>query len=459
MGMTITERILASHSGRSKVAPGENVWCSVDVLLTHDICGPGTIGVFHEQFGADAKVLDPDGIVIIPDHYIFTADAKSHRNVEMLREFAAAQGIRHYYDADFIQPGLEGVPPAYADPESTPYRGVCHVALPQEGHARPGEILLGTDSHTCTHGAFGAFATGIGNTEAAFVMGTGKLWLKVPPSLRFAFDGEMPDYLMAKDLILHLIGQIGTEGAGYCAMEFVGEAIAAMDMYERMTLCNMAIEAGGKNGIIAPDSVTLNYLRARTNKPLDVRDSDGDARYAKAMEFDVSAIEPTVARPHSPGNCCPARELGDVKIDRAYIGSCTGGKMTDLLAAARVLAGRTVQVETYVVPATTEVDAELDRRTIGPRTVREVLLQAGCKLAPASCAACLGGPPDTFGRVNEAISVISTTNRNFPGRMGHKEAGIYLVSPMTAAATALTGRITDPRDVLEASPAADVASV
>ena len=459
MGMTITEKILASHAGQSEVSPGENVWCSVDVLLTHDICGPGTIGVFHEQFGTEAKVFDPDSIVIIPDHYIFTADAKSHRNVEMLREFAAVQGIRHYYDADFIQPGLEGMPAAYKDPENTPYRGVCHVALPQAGHARPGEILLGTDSHTCTHGAFGAFATGIGNTEAAFAMGTGRLWLKVPPSLRFAFDGEMPDHLMAKDLILHLIGRISTEGATYCAMEFIGEAVAALNMDERMTLCNMAVEAGAKNGIIAPDSVTLNFLRARTNKPLDVQDSDPDARYAKVMEFDVAQIEPTVARPHSPDNCCPARELADVKIDRAYIGGCTGGKTTDLLAAARVLVGKTVQADTYVVPATTDVDAELDRRTIGPRTVREVFLQSGCHLAPASCAACLGGPPDTFGRVNEPLSVISTTNRNFPGRMGHKEARVYLASPLTVAATALTGRVTDPRDVLEAGPDAEAGSV
>jgi len=444
MGMTLTEKILARHAGGGTVAAGQNVWADVDVLLTHDVCGPGTIGVFEEHFGKGAKVFDPEKIVIIPDHYIFTADARCHRNVEILREFAARQGIVHYYDPDFLKG--EGMPPAYEDPSATSYRGVCHVALLQAGHARCGELLLGTDSHSCTHGAFGEFASGIGNTDAAFVMGTGRLWLKVPPTRRFVFHGEMPPWLMAKDLILHVIGEIGTDGATYLAMEFAGEALAALNMDERMTVTNMAVEAGAKNGIIAPDAVTEGYVRARTDRPFEVVLGDADAEFADVMELDVADIAPTVASPHSPGNRAAAADLADVKIDRAYIGSCTGGKTTDLLAAAMVLAGEEVRAETFVVPATTAVDAELDRRKVGGKTLREVFAAAGCRVAPASCAACLGGPADTFGRANEPITVVSTTNRNFPGRMGHKQARIYLASPLTAAASAVTGRITDPRD-------------
>jgi len=450
MGMTITEKILASHAGRTSVSPGENVWCEVDVLMTHDVCGPGTIGIFREHFGADAKVFDPQKVVIIPDHYIFTADPKAHRNIEILREFAAKQQIANFYDPDFMDTRDAGIPQPYANYAKTSYRGVCHAALPQNGHTRPGELLLGTDSHTCTHGAFGEFATGIGNTDAGFVMGAGKLWLKVPESMKFVFHGRMPSHLMAKDLILHVIGEIGVDGATYRAMEFAGEALAGLNMDERMTICNMAIEAGGKNGIIAPDEVTLKYVRERTDKPFEVVASDTDAEYVSVMEFDVADIQPTVAQPHSPDNRAAAAQLGDVKIDRAYIGSCTGGKTTDFVAAATVLAGKQVKVKTYIVPATTEVDADLDRCKVGDLTLREVFAAAGCRIGPASCAACLGGPVDTFGRANEPINVISTTNRNFPGRMGHKQAGVFLASPLTAAASALTGRITDPREYVPA---------
>lgn len=449
MGMTMTEKILAAHAGKSSVAPGQNVWVDVDVLMTHDVCGPGTIGVFDEQFGDDAKVFDPDKIVIMPDHYIFTADEKSHRNVEILRDFVARQGISHYYDPDFMIAGRPGVPDPYADPAATSYRGVCHVGLPQNGHTRPGEVLLGTDSHTCTYGAFGEFATGIGNTDGGFVMGTGRLWLKVPETMKFVFHGEMPPYLMAKDLILHIIGEIGVDGATYRAMEFAGETIDAMNVEERCTVCNMAIEAGGKNGIIAPNAETLEYVRARTDKPFEVVTNDSDATYASVMEFDTTAIAPTVAQPHSPQNRAEARAISDVTLDRSYIGSCTGGKTTDFVAAAEVIArgAKPVAIETYIVPATVEVDMDLDRRTVGGRSLREIFAGAGCKIGPASCAACLGGPHDTFGRANEAISVITTTNRNFPGRMGCKEARVYLASPQTAAASAITGHITDPRDV------------
>ncbi len=451
MGMTITEKILAAHAGKDNVVPGENIWCNIDVLMTHDVCGPGTIGIFDEQFGPDADVFDKENVVIIPDHYIFTADTKAHRNIQILRDFVAKKGIVHFYDADFVAPDQQGIPCAYEDPEATNYEGVCHVSLPERGHTRPGELLLGTDSHTCTHGAFGEFASGIGNTDAAYVMGTGTLWLKVPPSLKFVVDGELPGHVMGKDIILHAIGEIGADGATYCAMEFTGSAISALGMDERMTICNMAIEAGGKNGIIAADEVTVKYVQARTDKPFTIYESDEDAEYESVININAETLEATVACPHSPGNRALARELGDVKIDRSYIGSCTGGKITDFIAAARVLIGRKVAVETFIVPATTAVDIQLDKQFVDDKTLREIFTEAGCKIGPASCAACLGGPVDTFGRANEPLTVVSTTNRNFPGRMGHKEAQIYLASPLTAAASAITGRITDPRNFFDGS--------
>ncbi|MCE5326831.1 MAG: 3-isopropylmalate dehydratase large subunit [Planctomycetaceae bacterium] len=445
--MTITEKILARHAGRGSVSPGENIWCDVDVLMTHDVCGPGTIGIFQTEFGKTARVWDADKVVIIPDHYIFTADPKAHRNIEILRAFAHSQGLKHFYDADFVKSGLTGCPAPYKDAANTPYRGVCHVALPQMGHTRPGELLLGTDSHTCTHGAFGEFATGIGNTEAGFVLGTGKLWLKVPASMKFVVHGKLPAYCMAKDLILDIIGRIGVDGANYCAMEFAGSAIEALDIDERCTICNMAIEAGGKNGIIAADKKTTAFVKSRTDKPFQAVASDPGAKYASVMELDADTLEPTVACPHSPDKRALAREKKSVKIDRSYIGSCTGGKIADFMAAAGVLAGRKVKVPTFIVPATIETDQDLDRCKMGNKTLREIFAAAGCNIGQAGCAACLGGPSDTFGRANEPITVVATTNRNFPGRMGHKEANVYLASPLTAAASAIAGHIADPRDV------------
>ncbi len=446
MGMTITEKILAEHAQRSSVQPGENVWVDVDVLMTHDVCGPGTIGVFKEQFGPDAKVWDPGKVVIVPDHYIFTADEKSHRNIETLRSFVREQGIKHYYDPDFVHG--EGMPAPYEDPDQTGYQGVCHVALPQRGHVRPGEILLGTDSHTCTAGAFGQFATGIGNTEAAFVLGTGRLWLKVPPTMRFVFEGPLPEYLMAKDLILTIIGDIGCDGATYRAMEFCGDGVTGLKVDERMTLCNMAIEAGGKNGVIAADEVTVEYVRSRTDRPFEIVANDVDAKFLFEKAYQTSTIEPVVAKPHSPGNRDYARKLSQMTIDQAYVGGCTGGKLADLAAAARILESRHVKVPTFVVPATTHVHAEIKKRMLDGRSLEQVLLEAGCQVGPASCAACLSGPADTFGRLSQRARCISSTNRNFPGRMGHKQGEVFLASPLTVAASAVNGRITDPRELL-----------
>lgn len=431
--MTMSEKILAKHAGRDAVNPGDNVWVDVDVLMTHDVCGPGTIGVFKKHFGQDAKVWDREKVVIIPDHYIFTKDAMANRNVDVLRQFVKEQDLPYFYDV-----GTEK------------YKGVCHIALPEEGHTRPGEVLFGTDSHTCTAGAFGEFATGIGNTDAVFVMGTGKLWLKVPPTMRFVFHGNLPPYLMAKDLILAVIGDIGVDGATYRAMEFDGDGVFALNIEERMTLCNMAIEAGGKNGIIPVDDVTRKYVDDRGkrsgSKPYTEYRSDAGAKFIFEKVYDVAKLEPVIAKPHSPDNKAFVSEVKGTKLDRAYIGSCTGGKLTDFRAAAKVLQGQSVKIDTFIVPATTEVAHGLDTETVNGKSLRDIFLAAGAKIGEASCAACLGGPSDTFGRLNTPISCISTTNRNFPGRMGHKQAQVFLASPLTVAASAITGVIEDPRN-------------
>ncbi len=439
MGMTLTEKIVARAAGRSSVKPGENVWVNVDLLMTHDVCGPGTIGVFKREFGQDAKVWDTEKIVLIPDHYIFTADERANRNVDILRDFAHEQGIKYFYD-------ITDRGNFKANPD---YKGVCHIALAQEGHTRPGEVMFGTDSHTCNAGAFGQFATGIGNTDAGFIMGTGKLLIKVPATMRFVLDGEMPPYLLAKDLILQIIGDITVSGATYRTMEFAGTAVEQMTMEERMTLCNMVIEAGGKNGVIAPDATTLDYVQARTNKPFECVYTDSDAVFYSDRHYDVSQLEPVVAKPHSPDNRALVRDCRDVKVDRVYIGSCTGGKTTDFLNAARLIKGHQVKVPTYLVPATQKVYEDLFTIKHDGQTLSEIFLAAGCiEPAAPSCAACLGGPKDTFGRLNEPEVCVSTTNRNFPGRMGNKQAQVYLASAYTAAATALTGYITDPREFL-----------
>ncbi|MEX2396304.1 MAG: aconitase family protein, partial [Balneolales bacterium] len=260
--MTLTEKILAKASGKTNLDAGDNAWVDVDILMTHDVCGPPTIGIFKKHFGKDAKVWDKDKVVIIPDHYIFTADKYANRNIDILRDFVEEQDLPHYYDVG-----------------TSRYKGVCHVAMPEEGFTRPGNVLFGTDSHTCTAGAFGQFATGIGNTDAGFIMGTGKLWVKVPETMKFIFEGEIPPYIMAKDLILQIIGDIGVDGATYRAMEFAGDGVMAMDMEGRMTLTNMVIEAGGKNGIVEPDQVTFDYVQKRTDYNFEALYNDDNAKY------------------------------------------------------------------------------------------------------------------------------------------------------------------------------------
>jgi 3-isopropylmalate/(R)-2-methylmalate dehydratase large subunit len=456
--MTLTEKILARASGKSEVTAGENVWVNVDTLMTHDVCGPGTIGVFKREFGEDAKVWDAKKIVIIPDHYIFTSDSLSNRNVDILREFAKAQGLPYFYDVIDDEDGkwqFDSSQGLLKRQYGSRYAGVCHAALPQKGHLRPGEILFGTDSHTCMAGAFNQFATGIGNTDAGFVMGTGKLLIKVPETMHFRLEGEMQPGVMAKDIILHVIGEIGFDGATYRAMQFDGPGATSLAMDDRMTVANMAIEAGGKNGIFEYDEKTKALVDERTQLNGTKSDYEPVARdenetFIYDSTIDLSTLEPTVACHPDPGNRKLAREMVDMKLDRAYIGSCTGGKTSDFLAFAEVVRGQEVRIDTFGVPATPEIVNDLQTTEWDGKSVWNILTDAGVRMTEnAGCSACLGGPVDTFGRMNEGgMKCISATNRNFPGRMGSKESEVYLASPATVAASALAGHVADPRDYL-----------
>lgn len=431
MGMTITEKIMAKSSGKDKVSPGESVWLNVDVLMTHDVCGPPMMKIWQKEFGTNAKIWDKDKFVVFPDHYIFTANVHANRNVQILRDFAEKYNLPNYYDV-----GTER------------YKGVCHIALAEEGFNIPGTVLFGTDSHTCTSGAFGVFATGVGNTDAAFILGTGKIWEKIPESIKFTFEGKLPDYLTAKDLILQILGDITTDGGTYRALEFDGNAVMALDMNERMTLCNMAIEAGAMNGIIAADETTEAFLNSIGKESQEKFQSDADANYYQKYKYNTAEIEPLVAKPHSPDNRDTVRKMKGEKLTKCYIGSCTGGKINDFVSAAKILIGKEVKVPTFIVPASTNTAKQLEIETYKGISIKEILKGAGCVIAQSSCAACLGGPDDTFGRAVDRDVVISTTNRNFPGRMGSKQSEVYLASPLTVAASAVSGVITDPRDYL-----------
>lgn len=431
MGMTITEKIFAKASGAKIVTPGESVWLNVDTLMTHDVCGPPTIAIWKEEFGENAKIWDKDKLVIFPDHYIFTANKHANRNIDILRQFASEYQIDNYYDVGTDR-----------------YKGVCHIALAEEGYNVPGTVLIGTDSHTCTSGAFGMFSTGVGNTDAAFILGTGKIWEKVPESMKFTFNGELPEYLTAKDLILAILGDITTDGATYRAMEFDGDGVFSLGMSERMTLTNMAIEAGGMNGIIAADKITEEYVNSKGVYEYDMFKSDSDAKYHSKYSYNVKDMEPMVAKPHSPDNKDTVKNVEGTTLTKAYIGSCTGGKLSDFKFAAKIIFGNKVKVPTFVVPASTQVARELEEETYNGVTLKQIFDDAGCEIAKSSCAACLGGPDDTVGRSVDHDIVISTTNRNFPGRMGSKKSEVYLASPLSVAASAITGVITDPRNFM-----------
>jgi 3-isopropylmalate/(R)-2-methylmalate dehydratase large subunit len=455
--MTLTEKIMARAAGKKKVEAGDNVWVQADILMTHDVCGPGTIGVFKREFGDKAKVWDRNKVVIIPDHYIFTADSKSNRNVDILREFVREQDLPYFYDVIDDANGTWKFDPSKGmlqRQHGSHYAGVCHTALPQKGHTRPGEILFGTDSHTCMAGAFNLFATGIGNTDAGFVMGTGKLLLKVPETMHFRLEGQLQPGVMAKDIILHCIGEIGFDGATYRALQFDGSGVQYLTMDDRMTIANMAIEAGGKNAMFEFDDQTKAVVDQRcklngTKQTYQPVERDRTEKFVYELTVDLSALEPLVACHPDPGQRKPAREMAGTKLDRAYVGSCTGGKTSDFVEFARVLRGKKVVIDTFGVPATPEIVHDLQTARWGDRTIWQILTDAGVQMSEnAGCGACLGGPVDTFGRMNGPLKCISATNRNFPGRMGDREAQVFLASPATVAASALTGHITDPREFL-----------
>jgi 3-isopropylmalate/(R)-2-methylmalate dehydratase large subunit len=420
MGMTITEKILARAAGVDRVVPGQLVDANIDVVMCHDVTTPPAISMLVAK-GID-RVFDPDKIVVTPDHFQPAKDVKSAELHKRLDEWARRHGIKHYYKLGRA--------------------GVCHALLPEQGHIRPGEVIVGGDSHTCTYGAFAAFSTGIGSTDLAAAIATGKLWFKVPASMKFVLAGALPKGVYSKDVILAVIGRIGTDGALYRAMEFVGPTLAGMSMEARMTMTNMAIEAGAKNGIIPFDDTTKAYLQEhlKENVEYTVFESDADAEYLATEEFDCAKLEPMVALPHLPSNAVPIGQCAGKAMDQAYIGSCTNGRIEDLRIAAQIMKGRQVAIRTLIVSSTPEV-----WKQAADEGLFDVFYNAGCVISAPTCGACLGG---FMGVLAEGEKCVSTTNRNFVGRMGHPKSEVYLASPATAAASAVEGKLTDPRKYL-----------
>ena len=420
MGMTITEKILAKAAGKKKVTPGELIDAKIDIVMCVDVTTPPAISMLVEK-GMD-KVFDREKIVVTPDHFQPAKDIKSAELHKRLDEWAKRHRIKHYYKIGRA--------------------GVCHALLPEQGHIRPGEVIIGPDSHTCTYGAFAAFSTGVGSTDTAAAIATGQLWFKVPASIKFVLKGSLPKGVYSKDVILAVIARIGVDGALYKAMEFTGPALAKMSMEARMTITNMAIEAGAKNGIIGFDDVTKQYLDEHLKEKTDytVYESDEDADYVGVEEFDCSKLEPMVALPHLPSNGVPIGKCAGKAIDQAYIGSCTNGRIEDLRIAAKIFKGKKVAIRTIVVPATPVIWKQaMDEGLF------DIFYDAGCVIAAPTCGACLGG---FMGVLAAGEKCVSTTNRNFVGRMGHPESEVYLASPATAAASAVEGKLADPRKFL-----------
>jgi len=420
MSMTITEKILAKAAGKKSVQPGELIDAKLDVVLFIDVTGPAAVSMLEAR-GID-KVFDREKIVVTPDHFQPAKDIKSAELHKRLDDWAKRHKIKYYYKLGRA--------------------GVCHALLPEQGHIRPGEVIIGPDSHTCTYGAFAAFSTGVGSTDLAAAIATGKLWFRVPESIKFVLNGKLGPGVYSKDVILTVIGRIGVDGALYKAMEFVGPALSDMSMEARMTMTNMAIEAGAKNGIIGFDQVTKKYLaeHLKDKKEYTIYESDSDAEYASVEEFDCSKIEPMVALPHLPSNAVPVTECAGKKMDQAYIGSCTNGRIEDLRIAAKILEGKEVAIRTIIVPATPTIWKQAKDEGLF-----DVFYEAGCVISAPTCGACLGG---FMGVLAEGEKCVSTTNRNFVGRMGHPKSEVYLASPATAAASAIEGKIADPRKQL-----------
>jgi len=417
--MTITEKILAHHAGMPKVEPGQLINASVDIALANDITAPIAIKAFRET-GAK-KVFDRERIVLVPDHFVPNKDIDSAMQVKMLRDFAREHDLKYFFELGEM--------------------GIEHALLPEQGIVLPGDLVIGADSHTCTYGGIGAFATGVGSTDLGAAMATGKAWFKVPESIKFIFNGKFSPYVGGKDLILYVIGDIGVDGALYTAMEFEGPAILELSIENRLTMANMAIEAGAKNGIIAPDQKTLAYVESRAKRGYKVYQSDKDARYLEKRDYDVSKIAPQVAFPHLPENTKSIFEATDIAIDQAVIGSCTNGRIEDLRVAAKVLKGHKVApyVRLIIIPATPMIYRQALKEGL-----LEVFLEAGGIISPPTCGPCLGG---YMGILAKGERAVATTNRNFVGRMGHTESEVYLANPAIAAASAVKGRLAHPDEL------------
>jgi len=417
MSMTITEKILAAAAGKNKVEAGDVIDAKIDCIMCHDVTTPPAISMLKEK-GID-KVFDKEKIIVTPDHFQPAKDIKSAELHKRLDNWAREKKIKYYYPLGKA--------------------GVCHALLPEQGHIRPGDCIVGGDSHTCTYGAFAAFSTGIGSTDLAAAIATGKLWFRVPASIKFVLNGKLPKGVYSKDVILAVIAKIGTDGALYKAMEFTGPALSEMSMEARMTITNMAIEAGAKNGIIGFDEITKKYLdeHLKSKKDYKVYESDKDAKYEQTIEIDCSRLEPIVALPHLPSNGKKIGQCCGMKMDQSYIGSCTNGRIEDLRIAAAIMKGKKVAIRTIIVPATPEIWKQaMDEGLF------DIFYAAGCVISAPTCGACLGG---FMGILAEGEKCVSTTNRNFVGRMGSPKSEVYLASPATAAASAVEGKLADCR--------------
>jgi len=422
--MNITEKILARASDKSNVAPDDVIFANVDKVMIHDVSGPGVIKVFDklQNQGIDTSQLhDASKVWVAEDHFVPTAEKISAENIVKLSEFTEKYGITKHYKYGMGQ------------------YGICHTLSHEEALVLPGEVYVGGDSHTNTTGALGAFACGLGHTDIAYVLLNGEIWFKVPETFYFKLNGKLSDHVMAKDLILKIIGDIGTDGGAYSTMQFGGSGIDEMSVESRLTLTNMTTEAGAKNGIIEADQKTIDYLQKRGATNLKQIKSDDDAEYAKIFEYEASEIEPIVAKPFSPDNITQVRDVSSIELDKAYIGSCTGAKYEDLLAAAKILKGKQVKIRTEVLPAAISIYKKAMENGL-----LKIFMDAGVMVGPPTCGACCGAH---MGVLAKDEICISTTNRNFPGRMGHIDSQTYLASPLVAAASAVTGKITDPRDL------------
>lgn len=418
MQMTMAEKILAKASGKEYSTAGEIVMADIDVALTHDLTGPLSLESF-EKIDVQ-KVWDPDKIVVVFDHQVPADSLEAAQNHIIMRKFVEEQGIKNFYDVR---------------------EGVCHQVLPEKGHVIPGEVVVGTDSHTCTHGALGAFATGIGSTDMAMVFATGKLWLKVPETIKFQIEGTLDQYVSAKDVVLHIIGKIGADGATYKACEFAGETTRKMSISERMVLCNMAVEMGGKTGVVEPDQKAIDYVEKRSNKKYVVMKTDEDADSLENMQINVDDLGPQIACPHNVDNVKPISEVEGTHIDQVFLGSCTNGRLEDLRAAAQIIKGQKVsdKVRMLVIPASREVYTHALEEGL-----LRIFVDSGALVCNPCCGPCLGGHVGLLGPGEVSLS---TSNRNFKGRQGSPEAEVYLSSAAVAAASAIYGKISDPRDL------------